>query len=220
MTYKLSPKKTPKRRLQICALMYAFSWPGSLKCYPIVKVMLSTLLLCSFTEFPASLSNILDWTFITCERIHYTFSVAIKLTSHVIGHSSSWWLESLSNLDTMSERNYQVIDVVIQSKGLKTDNDCEWGPSKPKMGLNLQALEGFHELLKTILKNLETTSYNLEWIQVNWPEHAEKQLWLIYLCHSIMTVERISTYKLVNTRKKIIMNQIQPGLSSQPHLER
>ena len=40
------------------------------------------------------------------------------------------------------------------------------------------------------------------------------------LCYSIVTVERIGSYKLVNTKNIKVMNQTQPALLSQPHRER
>ena len=41
-----------------------------------------------------------------------------------------------------------------------------------------------------------------------------------YLCYSIVTVERVNSYKLVNTKNIKVMNRTQPVLSSQPHPER
>ena len=40
----------------------------------------------------------------------------------------------------------------------------------------------------------------------------------MYVRYSIVTVEHISSYKLVNTKNIKVMNQTQPVLSSQPHI--
>ena len=40
----------------------------------------------------------------------------------------------------------------------------------------------------------------------------------VHLCYNIVTVEGISSYKCVNTRNIIIVNQTQPVLLCQPHL--
>ena len=42
----------------------------------------------------------------------------------------------------------------------------------------------------------------------------------IDLCYSIVTVEYVGSYKLINTKNLKVMNQTQPVLSIQPHVER
>ena len=45
------------------------------------------------------------------------------------------------------------------------------------------------------------------------------QLLFVHKSYSIVTVEHISSYKLVNTRNIMIVNQTQPVLLSQPNLK-
>ena len=42
----------------------------------------------------------------------------------------------------------------------------------------------------------------------------------LYVCYSIVTLECINSYKLVNIKNIKVMNQTKPVLLSQPHLER
>ena len=61
---------------------------------------------------------------------------------------------------------------------------------------------------------------NQKHIFISWGGGTGSILTLSLKCmQSIVTVELISSYKLVNTRKIMIVNQTQPVLLSQPHLK-